>query len=90
VDKGISNLKFAGYAVPREFYTPNYDIPKDEHVMPDRRANLMWAPNLQTDSTGNVSFTFFNSDLKTKIKILVEGIAQDGTPGVGKYLYEVN
>ena len=87
--KGITNLKLAGYAVPREFYVPNYSIPKAEHVMPDHRAQLMWAPDFQTDSTGHASFSFFNSDLKTKVKVLVEGIAEDGTPGIGEYVYEI-
>jgi hypothetical protein len=85
----ILNIRYAGYAIPREFYVPNYNIPEDTHIMPDHRANRMWAPDLEADSTGNVSFSFFNSDLKTKVKVIVEGIAEDGTPGIGEYVYEI-
>lgn len=87
--KGMVNLKYCGYSVPREFYTPNYSIPKDEHIMPDQRANLMWVPQLQTDSNGDASFTYFNSDLTTKVIVYVEGISEDGIPLVGEYCYEV-
>jgi hypothetical protein len=87
--QGISNLKYLGYSVPREYYSINYDLPQDEHIMPDQRANLMWAPDLQTDLSGNVSFTFFNSDLKTKVVVFVEGITEDGIPFAGDTSYEI-
>ena len=86
---GIEFLQYVGYSSPREYYSVDYSIPKDHHVMTDLRDNLMWVPDLQTDSTGVASFSYFNSDLKTTIKVIVEGIAEYGKPGVGELYYEI-
>lgn len=88
--QGIINLKFAGYATPRQFYTPKYDEQKPEHEKPDRRVTVFWAPVVQTDSTGNAKVSFFNGDVETSLTGTIEGLSGYGNPGVGSFRYEVN
>lgn len=87
--RGISNVRYPGFYVPKEFYAPDYDTPKDEHIMPDRRAVVDWEPDLCTDSTGTTTLSFHNADLKTEVKVVVQGISFDGIPGYQELVYEV-
>ena len=87
--KGIINMKYPGYYVPREFYSPDYDVPKDEHAIPDHRAVIHWEPVITTDASGKAKISFYHSDLKTKARIYVQGISVNGIPGIGKVDYEV-
>jgi hypothetical protein len=86
---GIFNLKFAGYSTPREFYAPKYDIVTPEQERPDMRATIFWAPIIRTDSTGNATVSFFNSDNETTVTGIMEGISTYGTPGAGTFSYDV-
>ncbi len=71
-----------GYTSEKEFYTPKYDSPIDEHIKPDHRAVLYWNPRIITDKNGNATVTFYNSDETGPIQVVIEGISEDGTPGV--------
>lgn len=86
---GILNMQYMGYYVPREFYSPDYDTDDDRHAMPDHRSVIHWEPVITTDSSGRASFRFHHSDLKTKVKVYVQGISQNGKPGVAEISYEV-
>lgn len=81
-----SNLK--GYYQARTFYSPKYDVPAEDNK-PDYRTTLFWEPSVITDSEGNASCTFFNSDNKSTINIAVEGISESGIPVAGKATFEV-
>ncbi|GAB3929211.1 TonB-dependent receptor plug domain-containing protein [Larkinella terrae] len=78
-----------GFRTVREFYAPRYDEPKPEHVRPDYRPTLHWAPMIQTDADGKAQVTFFASDARTTIHVLAEGATTNGLPGVGKAVLEV-
>ncbi|MFC5409687.1 TonB-dependent receptor plug domain-containing protein [Larkinella bovis] len=78
-----------GFRLAREFYAPKYDQPKPEHVRPDYRPTLHWAPMIQTGEDGKAQVTFFASDARSPIRLLVEGASVDGRPGVGKAVFEV-
>ena len=86
---GVSIQKRLGYNVPREFYAPKYDVEKPEHVRPDFRSTLHWAPNVQTDSTGKATVTYWNTDAKANINIVAEGTAYNGGIGIAKHTYQV-
>lgn len=81
---GTLLAKLPGYAPVREFYAPRYDVKKPEHIRPDYRTTLFWAPMIQTDAEGKATVSFFASDAKTDIRIRVEGATFGGMPGVGK------
>lgn len=86
---GVSIQKRVGYNTPREFYAPKYDIDKPEHVQPDFRSTVYWAPNVQTDSTGKANLTYWNTDAKAKMNIRVEGVSLNGGVGVAVNSYQV-
>lgn len=81
---GTLLAKLPGYAPVREFYAPRYDVKKPEHVRPDYRTTVFWAPMIQTDAEGKATISFFTSDAKTNLRIQVEGATFAGMPGVGK------
>jgi TonB-dependent SusC/RagA subfamily outer membrane receptor len=80
VSAGTKSLKISGFQYPREFYSPAYDVEKNEYIKPDYRATLYWAPLLYTDEKGNAKVSFFNSDKATRMQILIEGISASGMP----------
>ncbi|RRB02286.1 TonB-dependent receptor plug domain-containing protein [Larkinella rosea] len=78
-----------GFQTVREFYAPKYDEPKPEHVRPDYRPTLHWAPMIQTDETGKAQVTFFATDARTTVHVVAEGATPGGSPGVGRAVLEV-
>ena len=86
---GVSIQKRMGYNVPREFYAPKYDISIPDHVRPDFRSTLHWQPNVRTNSTGKATITYWNTDAKANMKIIAEGVSNQGFVGVGKVEYDV-
>ncbi|GAB3313830.1 Plug domain-containing protein [Larkinella ripae] len=78
-----------GFRATREFYAPRYDEAKPEHVRPDYRPTLHWAPMIQTDADGKAQVSFFSSDARAPIRVIAEGASTDGRPGVGKTVLEV-
>ena len=81
---GTLLAKLPGYAPVREFYSPQYDVQKPEHVQPDYRATIFWAPMIQTNAEGKASVSFFTSDAGNPIRFRAEGITINGMPGVGQ------
>lgn len=87
--KGEIEFEMLGYITPTEFYSPRYDLHKDEEFE-DNRTTLMWIPMLTADSSGKISFDFYSSDLTGEYLIIVEGISNDGKPGAGSRGFKVN
>lgn len=87
--EGTLVTKIMGYSPLRQFYAPKYDKPEADHVRPDFRTTLYWAPLVQTDKDGKAKITFFNSDAQTEVQIRVEGITPLGVSGVGNGKYKV-
>lgn len=79
---GTLVAKLPGYAPLKEFYAPRYDVKKPEHVRPDYRTTLFWAPMIQTNVEGKATVSFFTSDAKTDIRLRAEGITREGMPGM--------
>jgi hypothetical protein len=78
-----------GFWKDREFYTPRYDVEKPEHVKPDRRATLFWAPIIKTDSSGRATIQFYNHDLETRVRGVIEGISSTGISGSASFGYHI-
>ena len=81
---GTLMAKLPGYAPVREFYAPTYDVKKPEHIRPDYRTTVWWAPMIQTNAGGKADVTFFASDAKTNLRLRAEGVTPGGMPGVGR------
>ena len=68
---------FNGYSMTREFYSPDYSGVKT-NLSPDNRSTLYWKYNLDTDSTGEVKFRFYNSDKTKKYRVIIQGMDANG------------
>lgn len=77
---GIATFEVDGFYKVREFYSPNYDVPKPKHEQRDYRTTLHWQPNITTDANGKSNFSFFTNDVPGEYLIKVEGITLDGRP----------
>jgi hypothetical protein len=73
----------------REFYAPKYDVEKPEHIKPDRRVTIFWAPFIQTDSLGRATVTFYNHDMETTVSGTLEGISAAGNSGSASFTYSI-
>ncbi|TDB60857.1 TonB-dependent receptor [Arundinibacter roseus] len=82
--EGSLSTRLMGYDPQREFYAPRYDQQLPEHVRPDYRPTLLWAPRLRTGSDGKATVSFFASDATSTLQIRAEGMARNGMPGVGQ------
>ncbi|MFC5627237.1 TonB-dependent receptor plug domain-containing protein [Algoriphagus winogradskyi] len=82
-------LTMKGYQVEKEFYSPKYPADISSLPKPDQRATLFWAPNIQTDSSGKASVSFYNSDAEHLINGEIEGISGGGKPGSTKFNYTI-
>ncbi len=75
--KGVLDFKMLGYATPKEFYSPRYDLRADMSI-PDERTTLFWEPNLMTNSNGEAKEGFFTSDVHGNFSVILEGISNKG------------
>jgi len=75
------DFTITGHAAEKEFYSPKYDVKRDEHSTSDFRATLYWNPNIVTDKNGNAKIEFFNSDTAKEIQVSIEGLSPYGIPG---------
>lgn len=80
---GIHLIKYPGFYTAREFYVPRYDVPADEHNLPDIRTTLYWNPLVIPDNEGKAQISFYASDVASEYKVVMEGISANGQPGVG-------
>lgn len=85
---GITTFKRMGFAVQRQFYSPRYDVSMPNY-RPDFRSTLYWNPSIKTNAEGKASFTFWNTDERTQINILLQGIADKNLLGVSRVSYTV-
>jgi len=80
------SLNIDGYYEARTFYAPKYEI---TNTKPDLRTTIHWEPNITTDENGEATISYYNADPKNKIRIVVEGITEDGIPVAGNRIYDV-
>ncbi|MEP5612890.1 MAG: hypothetical protein ABJP45_11600, partial [Cyclobacteriaceae bacterium] len=77
---GALNMTHPGYYRAREFYTPDYQVVRDEHAKPDVRSTLYWNPTVFTDTAGMDPLVFYTSDQKGEFDVSIEGITMNGDP----------
>lgn len=75
----LSKMKIGGYSPVKEFYSPDYGIPDAKHSNADLRTTLLWQPYIITDKANKkVTINFYNNDITTKLKVVVEGMNTEG------------
>ena len=63
----------------KEFFSPNYAVGNDAAVLNDERTTIYWNPYIITNAQNRaIQFSFYNSDKAKKLKIVLEGILEDG------------
>ncbi|MEQ8301918.1 MAG: carboxypeptidase-like regulatory domain-containing protein [Cyclobacteriaceae bacterium] len=83
----LQTLKFRGYATPKEFKAPNYDLASD-HDQVDLRSTLYWNPNISVDSNGS-TVSFYAADLQTQYRVIVEGVDSENQPVRAEYYFSI-
>jgi hypothetical protein len=77
--KGLPRALIAGYAMPKQFYSPNYLENNSNNEQEDLRTTLYWKPYVQTNKENRrINVDFFNNDITKKLRIVLEGINEDG------------
>lgn len=91
--QGIEVSEINGYAVAKEFYSPNYNEARMEDfqmgTQPDYRSTIYWAPSVKTGANGKATLSFFNTNAETAVDIRLEGMALVGMPVRAKSSYSV-
>jgi hypothetical protein len=76
---GLDKTKLTGYALPKEFYSPDYSKETTDASLPDIRPTLYWAPYILTDKNNHkLTLTFYNNDVSKRLRIVLEGMNEDG------------
>ncbi|MES2776747.1 MAG: hypothetical protein V4722_21390 [Bacteroidota bacterium] len=78
-DKSFTKISREGYAISRHYYAPDYERnPELSKSVTDKRFTLYWNPNIKPSKDGTYRFSFYNSDLPTMFKLIIQGIDKDG------------
>ena len=85
----IINTNIVGFHKTREFYSPRFDVLKEEHKLKDFRTTLHWQPDIPINKNGIGTLSFFTGDVSGNYLIHVEGITADGIPISVKKTFEV-
>jgi len=89
-EPSVVNIDPKGFNNAREFYSPKYDRPGSNKLLPDMRTTVYWNPYLKTGPDGKASFGFFNADGPGNYKVTVEGIDANGQLGRQVFHYKVD
>ena len=73
----MAEVVVPGYAEPAEFYAPDYSVSNDKNKR-DNRTTIAWVPQLQSNSLGDASISFWTADRQSDYRVVIEGITSDG------------
>ncbi|MDT3404062.1 carboxypeptidase-like regulatory domain-containing protein [Mucilaginibacter terrae] len=85
---GATQANITGYYEARTFYSPVYNPSKNDNRT-DARPTLYWQPNATVNNSGKSNISFYNSDSKSTIRIIVQGIGSNGVPVAGIKTYKI-
>lgn len=74
----LDKMKIVGYSPVKEFYSPNYAEEQPNMDEKDLRRTLLWQPNIQPDEKRKYHISFFNNDMSTSFRVVIEGMTADG------------
>ena len=76
--KGLNSVILNGYSALKQFYMPDYDKTNGVDVK-DYRTTLYWNPFLLMDAKKRrITIPVFNSDNCKKMRVIIEGINENG------------
>ncbi len=74
----LKSVNITGYSLLKEFYSPDYSQ-SNTTVGTDARTTLLWLPYILTNAASRkIPVTFHNNDFSKKLKIVLEGINEEG------------
>ncbi|MEO5946664.1 MAG: MG2 domain-containing protein [Chitinophagaceae bacterium] len=76
-DKTYTKERRDGYAIVKEFYSPDYSSLEKNHDK-DNRYTLYWSGDIAPSKDGKYRFEFYNNDISKKLRLLIQGISSDG------------
>jgi len=83
-------IDYEGLQQYKEFYSPRYEtVPEINSRIPDGRHLLYWNPEVQINGSETKQLEFYTSDQPGRYKVVVQGIAADGTPLYGETAFTV-
>jgi hypothetical protein len=81
---GINEFTIEGFQPGTPFYQMDYSQETDVELI-DQRQTIYWNPFLVTDQSGQVSISFYTSDLGGPMTVVVKGLGLDGLPVSGTF-----
>ncbi len=76
---GLDYATNIGYTTPKEFYAPNYAEIEQASKFKDIRTTLLWNPWITLNKLNRkVKFSFYNNDVTTKFRLILEGMNSKG------------
>ncbi len=77
--KGLYFITIAGYTPFKQFYTPDYAMPKPTDDLADLRPTLYWAPFIFLNKNNkHFKYQFYNNDVTHRFRVVLEGFNEDG------------
>ncbi|NPA36404.1 MAG: hypothetical protein GXO47_06100 [Chlorobi bacterium] len=78
--RGIKELQMLGFVREKEFYSPSYADTTEISKTIDQRVTLFWEPQINLDSTGHASLSFYNSDIAKSLRFELSGMSSERIP----------
>ena len=76
---GLLYKLIAGYTALKQFYSPNYGDTYMPTMQEDVRSTLYWNPLIiTTPKNHTIKLGFYNNDITSQFRVVVEGISSDG------------
>ena len=89
--KGLTQSTLPVFDSPTEFYAPKYNnMQPDDWKYPDIRSLIHWQPILKTDDLGKATTSFYNTDNKGEMTVIIEAISNKGEIGYKELDYQVS
>lgn len=78
-NKALPYKIITGYAPQKEFYSPNYGTFDQRNEQEDLRSTLYWNPMILTTKENHIiKINFYNNDITSSFRVIVEGVSSDG------------
>ena len=76
---GLARAQIIGYSVTKEFYSPDYASLDLQNQAEDTRSTILWKPYILMDKDNHkVTLRFYNNDFSKALRVVLEGINEDG------------
>lgn len=88
--KGNAVKEVMGYSPVREFYEPPVVPAINAPFMVDFRSTIHWNPQVKTDASGKAKVKFRLTEGSPMVKVILEGLTEEGEPVFGTYTFQVS